>query len=327
MPTSLVSAGFLVGLVASLVASWVLVARLERLGARARLPEALLGLVAALAADGPEITSSVTALLHRQQKVGAGVTLGSCLFNMAAMLGLVAVVARQVRFHRRVVALAAGVSVWMALAALLGVLGALAPGGALGMAAAGFAGYVAALVAGPRRLSSRVRWLAAAVHEEEVELAEAVHPRAGGLADAAVGSAALAVVIAASVLMERSATTVSRRLGVSDLVVGALVLAAATSVPNAVGALYLARRKRAAAVLSIAMNSNNLNILAGFLLPAATLGIGARSAASVLVAGWCAGLTLLVAGVCYGAAGLTRRLGAVVIAGYLAFVAAAVALG
>ena len=53
---------FCAGVVASLAASWLLVSRLERLGERAGFSEAWLGLVAALAADAPEITSSVVAL-------------------------------------------------------------------------------------------------------------------------------------------------------------------------------------------------------------------------------------------------------------------------
>ena len=44
----------------------------RRLGERAGLSEALLGMVAALAADAPEITSAVTALAHGQASVGAG---------------------------------------------------------------------------------------------------------------------------------------------------------------------------------------------------------------------------------------------------------------
>ena len=55
---------FVVAAAFSLGASAVLVVRLERLGARLGLSEALLGLVAALAADTPEVTSAVTALAH-----------------------------------------------------------------------------------------------------------------------------------------------------------------------------------------------------------------------------------------------------------------------
>src|SRR5437899_1065633 len=94
---------FCVGVVASLAASWLLVSRLERLGERAGFSEAWLGLVAALAADAPEITSSVVALARGQASVGAGVIIGSNVFNLAALLGLAAVVAGWVGFHRRVV--------------------------------------------------------------------------------------------------------------------------------------------------------------------------------------------------------------------------------
>ena len=59
----------------SLGASVVLVSRLERVGERLGVSEALLGLLAALAADGPEITSSVTAIAGGHPAVGIGVTL------------------------------------------------------------------------------------------------------------------------------------------------------------------------------------------------------------------------------------------------------------
>ena len=85
----------------SLAASVLLVSRLERVGERLGVSEALLGLIAALAADGPEITSSVTAIAGGHGAVGIGVTLGSNVFNLAALLGLSALVAGRIAFHRR----------------------------------------------------------------------------------------------------------------------------------------------------------------------------------------------------------------------------------
>src|ERR1039457_2005618 len=82
---------FVVGALVSLGTSWVLVSRLERVGERLGLSEALLGLLAALAADTPEITAAVTALTHHQLAVGSGVVIGSNAFNLAALLGLGAV--------------------------------------------------------------------------------------------------------------------------------------------------------------------------------------------------------------------------------------------
>src|SRR3984957_6214333 len=103
-------AAFAGGAVVSLATSWLLVSRLERLGERLGLSEALLGMVAALAADAPEISAAVTALAGHQQRVGAGVVLGSNVFNLAALLGLGAVVAGRIGLHRKVVGLGGGVA-------------------------------------------------------------------------------------------------------------------------------------------------------------------------------------------------------------------------
>src|SRR5579859_4924530 len=105
MPSGVWVLLFVVGVAVSLGASWLLVVRLERLGERFGLSEGLLGVVAALAADAPEITSAATALAHRDTSVGAGVVLGSNVFNLAALLGLAAVVAGRIVLHRRVVLL------------------------------------------------------------------------------------------------------------------------------------------------------------------------------------------------------------------------------
>ncbi len=118
---------FVAGVVVSLSASWLLVSRLERLGDRAGLSEAWLGLVAALAADAPEITSAVTALARGQSSIGAGVVIGSNVFNLAALLGLSAVVAGRVAFHRRVMLLAGLPGVWVAAVCLLTVTAVVSP--------------------------------------------------------------------------------------------------------------------------------------------------------------------------------------------------------
>lgn len=70
---------------------------------------------------------------------------------------------------------------------------------------------------------------------------------------------ATAVVVGASVAMELTASTLGARRHVPEIVIGGLVLAGVTSLPDAVSALYLAVRGRGAATLSIALNSNALN--------------------------------------------------------------------
>ena len=103
--------------------------------------------------------------------------------------------------------------------------------------------------------------------------------------------------------------------------VGTLVLAGVTSLPNAVAAVYLARRGRGAASLSTAMNSNALNVAAGLLLPAVILGIGPATASVTLVAAWYVGLTVLVVAFAYLHRGLRRRVGILIVTAYLVFAA------
>ncbi len=127
----------------SLGTSVLLVSRLERVGERLGLSEALLGLLAALAADGPEITASVTAIAGGGTTVGIGVTLGSNVFNLAALLGLSALIAGRVGFHRRSVLLEGGVGLLIALVGLVVVGGLIAPVVGLILALLAFVPYVA----------------------------------------------------------------------------------------------------------------------------------------------------------------------------------------
>ena len=315
---------FVVAAVVSLATSWVLVSRLERVGERLGFSEALLGLVAALAADAPEVTAAVTALSHHQQQVGAGVVVGSNVFNLAALLGLGAVVAGRIGLHRKVVVLGGAVAVWMAavcLAVVLGWIPALAGVVLVGLA---MAAYVMVLGGGGRglRLPPRwTRWLAAAVSEEEQELEGAIRPRRATTGDVVVASVSLMVVVVASVVMERAASTLGRRYGVAEIVVGGLVLAAVTSLPNAVAAGYLAARGRGAATFSTALNSNTINVVVGLLIPATVIALGKPSGQTVLITAWYVGLTVVALGFAYVDRGITRAVGILIIGAYAVFVA------
>jgi hypothetical protein len=136
------AAVFVAAAALSLGASAVLVVRLERVGARLGLSEALLGLVAALAADTPEVTSAVTALAQGQHDVGTGVVLGSNVFNLAALIGLGAVVAGGIKLHRRVVLFEGTVALWIAALAIAAVTGLIPPVAALVLALVVLVPYV-----------------------------------------------------------------------------------------------------------------------------------------------------------------------------------------
>ncbi len=150
MPVALQFLVFCLAAAVSLATSYLLVTRLERIGERLGLSEALLGMVAALAADAPEITSAVTALAQHQQKVGAGVIIGSNVFNLAALLGLGGVVAGSIALHRRVVILGGVIALWVAAVCLVTTTGTIPP-------AAGLVAVLAVLVpyARPARRGSQ----------------------------------------------------------------------------------------------------------------------------------------------------------------------------
>jgi cation:H+ antiporter len=325
VPVVLELLAFCLGAAVSLATSYLLVTRLERIGERLGLSEALLGLLAALAADAPEITSAVTALAQHQQKVGAGVIIGSNVFNLAALLGLGAVVAGRIALHRKVVLLGGVVGLWVAVICLVTTTGTIPPAGGLVAVLAVLVPYGILLGAGRARLGRLpvarrwAGWLAVAIHEEEEELEEVIHPPHGRRADVLVGAAALVAVVAASVVMEQAATSLGAHFGVPQIVTGGVVLAAVTSLPNAVAAVYLAIRGRGAAMLSTTLNSNTLNVTAGLLLPGTITGLGPPSAHSVLIAVWYLGLTAAAVGVACRDSGVRRATGALIIGSYLVF--------
>lgn len=316
--------------VIALAASFLLASRLERLAARLHLSEGALGLVVAVAADSPEITSAITASAHGHRGIGAGVVLGSNVFNIAALLGLGAIVAGRIDLHRRVVVLEGFVAVWVALIAVLVVVAGVAPGAGLALALAVVVPYGVMVVApAPRRRvlvrPARVaRWLRRAVEEETLELSEAIRPVKPGRFDGLVAAVSVVVVVGASVVMERAAERLGATFHLSALVVGGIVLAAVTSLPNAVGAVYLSRRGRGAAVLSEAMNSNMINVVAGLLLPGIFVGIDARSGGGVLLAASYGAFCVASLALAYAYRGLRGTWGFVIVAGYGLFVLAAV---
>ena len=311
---------------------------------RTGLSDALLGALAALAADSPEITSAVTAIVHHQHDVGAGVVLGSAVFNLSALLGLGAVATRGVLIGKKVIAFGGAVTGGLTVLALLTVAARTPAPVTTACGVVLLGSYLVLLGAAPKVLRHFERftwcrpvanWIAGAVAEEELAEEEEIEPERLALAhesgsagrDGLVGLAALIVVVGASYVMERSVTSLGSRIGMPGIVTGALVLGAVTGIPNAVASMYLARKANGTAALSTALNSNNFNIVIGLLAPAVVAGTGAPAAATVLVAWWCLGLTVLSLTAAYRSGGLGRGYGIGVLVTYLGFVGAVVGTG
>jgi Ca2+/Na+ antiporter len=236
-------------------------------------------------------------------------------------------VAGGIALHRKVVVLGGAVAVFMAAVCVLTVAEAVPLTVGLVLVLAVLVAYAVILGAHRRLLGALplppmwTAWLTAAIVEEEAELEEAIRPQRGTNKDVVVSLVALVVVVAASASMEQGASTLGGHYGVAEIVVGGLVLAAVTSLPNAVAAVFLARRGRGAAALSTALNSNTINVAAGLLIPAAFIGLAKPSASGLVVAGWYAGLTVLTLALAYLGRGLQRWSGWLIIGAYVVFVA------
>jgi cation:H+ antiporter len=325
--TALALVVFAAGLVVSLGASELLVRGFGRLGARVGLAAGLVGLLTALGADAPEISSAITALLSGAKDVGIGVILGSNLFNLAALLGLSALVAGRVSFRRLLLALDGGVALWATLVVGLMLLVGLAPLLALILVLAVFLFYVFLLAAEPHRVDRLLlprhmrHRLAAAARVIHGDLERGEAPRElWGPVWWIVPS--IAAIVAGSVAMVNGALTLGDHWHLSRIFLGAVALAAITSLPNAYAAIRMALTGNGTAVVSLAFNSNTLNLLVGVTLPAVLIGGLASAPGAMAGIAWLTALTLVAIGLGYLERGLNRWSGLVLIVGYLIFVVA-----
>ncbi len=132
----------------------------------------------------------------------------------------------------------------------------------------------------------------------------------------------MALIVGASIGAVHSAVTHSTRWGVSEAIVGILILAALTSMPNVMAAVQLVNDGRGAAVISESLNSNTLNVLVGICLPALLFGFAAPSPQIIFATIWLVGMKLFALIAASHRHGLHRISGAVLVLFYVLFAAA-----
>ena len=292
---------FAVSLVVTLVAAAVFAARLDVLGHRLKLPEAVVGVLTAAGADAPELSSAIVALARGEHAVGLGVVVGSNVFNIAAMLGLSAVVVGRVRLAPEALALEGGVALAVTVVVSLLVFGVLPAWATVLLCLLVLVPYVVVVSVAegdrPARLSLRQwrhlrRALGGTDRRRPALGREVVEPML-------VIPAAVAAIVLGSVGMVQSALTLSHRYGVPDAVVGAVLLAVLTSLPNAYTGIRLGRARRGAALVTETMNSNTINLVGGVAIPALFVALGGFSTLAVVDIAWLlvatAGAILLLA--------------------------------
>jgi len=312
---------FLGSLAVTLGAAAFFARRLDRVGLRLGLPETLLCLLTALAADAPEVSSAIAAVVKGEHSVGVGVIIGSNVFNIAAMIGLSAVLCGRIRISREALAVEGLVGVAATVVAGALTLELIGAWPALLLLAAVLVPYLVLLSRGPARAPrSLVRFFGERHRPDHV----LVHGEAV-LVPALMLLPALAIIVVGSTGMVESALNLAHRWSVPDVIVGILVLAILTSIPNAFTAARLAFQRRGAAVVSETLNSNTTNLVFGLTVPALFVSLGSTAAPTVFDLGWLLLMTLVTIALFARRGGVTRSGGAAILLLYAVFVAVQIA--
>lgn len=281
LSTGIVIGVAIVALAVTLGASEVLVRGVGRLARNLGLLGGVVGLIVALGADSPEISSSVSAVANGSAATAAGIVFGSNIFNLAFLLGGAALATGRLRVHRSAVLVDAGVAIIVTLAMGMAVLGVIPVGLGWTLILLVFVPYVGFLLLSPAavvrlRLPNSFHGLLVNAAREAALEGMDLEAELEEIDSAAAGRSwppivfifpALVVIVLGSIALVQSAVTLGARWGVAGVLVGVVALAAATSLPNVYAAVRLATDGRGAAVVSATFNSNTLNLVAGIAVP------------------------------------------------------------
>jgi len=251
-----------------------------------------------------------------EHDVGVGVILGSNVFNLAAMVGLSAIICGGIRIRREALAVEGlvGVAATLIVGALvLELLGAWAT---LGLLAVVLVPYLTLLGRGPERAPRRFRGFFGESHRPDHVLASGERV----LMPALTLLPALVIIVAGSTGMVDAALRLAHRWSVPDVIVGIIVLAILTSLPNAFTAARLALQGRGSALVSETLNSNTTNLVFGVSVPALFIALGSTSGLTGFDLGWLLLMNLVVLGLLARVKGVGRSQGAAILLLYAVFV-------
>lgn len=303
---------FFPSLAVTLGAARLFARRLDRLGVRFGFSESLIGLLTAMAADGPELSSALFALIKGAHGASVGVLVGSGAFNLAAMLGVSAVIAGCVRASRRTLALEGSVGAAITILAVAVLLR-----------------WVDAVVGVVLAAAVVVPYLVSVIRTGEPK--EGVPPPAPTAPDdpthhlLALIVVDLVLIVGGSAAMVQAALTLGHAWHISESALGVLALGPLTSLPNAMTGVRLGLAHRGEALVAETLNSNTINLAAGAIVPSLFVAVAAATTTGRAELWWLVGMTALTLLLSWRRPGLTRAGGIAVIAAYAGFVVVALA--
>lgn len=316
---------FIVSIGVMLAASAVFAGRLDHIGMRLGMPEAVLGLLTALAADAPELASAVTALFESRHAIAVGVVIGASTFNLAAMLGLSAVVTAQIRARHETLELEAFVGLWIIGVAVAIASGVLGSGTGMVLVACVAVPYVVLLAVGPRivrrlRLGREESRFVRRSFGERHRRVQPLDSRREAAQLVGVLLAALVLIIVGSVGAVRAASDLADHWSLPQALVGVIGLAILTALPNAWTGVRFGLQGRGSALMSETLNSNSINVVAGIAIPAALGILASFSGLDVFGLAWLFGMTVAALVLFAKRGGAGRIAGASLILLYAVFV-------
>jgi cation:H+ antiporter len=267
-------------------------------------------LLTAVAADGPEISSALVALIKGAHSTSVGVLVGSNAFNLAAMIGVSALLTGCVALSRRDLAPEGALCAAITVIAAAVLLRWLPP--------------VVGVVLAVGAVVPYAMWLREAEHQALGHTSAAKHPPATDtrqLLWLIVVDGAL--IIGGSFGMVETALTLGHRWGISEALLGVLILGPLTSIPNAATAIRLGLAGRSTALVGEAFNSNAINLGVGAIIPALFVSVAHPSGVSKLEIGWVLAMTLVALAMLARPRGIRRPEAAALVIMYAGFVAIA----
>lgn len=282
----------------------------------ARVSPAVIGLtIVAAGTSTPELVVSIQAAVEGNPGLAVGNVVGSNIFNIAAILGLTAMV-RPLAILGNAVRLEWPV---MMLAALQ--LHLLSRDGLVDRLEGAF------LLAGLVSFVGYAVWVGRAEStgaQGDAQVVTASFGRTGGAAMAlnlCVAAIGVGLLAAGSTALVRGAMAVASGLGVSDTVIGLTIVAAGTSTPELVTSLMAARRGQDDIAVSNVVGSNVFNVL-GILGPTAL--IAPLPVPEVIIARdnwWMLGVSLLLFPLMKSGMRINRMEGALLLTVFIAYLA------
>jgi cation:H+ antiporter len=132
---------------------------------------------------------------------------------------------------------------------------------------------------------------------------------------------ALAAIIGGSTGMVKAAIFLADRWSLPRVLVGTLLLAVLTSLPNAYTGIRLGLRGRGTALVSETLNSNTINLVGGLAVPALFVSLGSLSGSLVFDVAWLLGMTTVTLALLFRRRGAGRGAGLLILLLYAIFVA------